>query len=422
MLYPVSIQLPGQPTKSYSPEFQSHEQHSRAWKSVLQRAYQTGAVTCACPGRGEKQLAIKHYDQQDVYGLARFGNSGAQHAHDCRFFSLASGVSGYSKGVISEDADGGIRIRLGVGLTKRPAHNNTATEVCPYSILPQSGSRPTQADMKLLGLLHLLWDNAGLNIWWPAMRGKRSLDLINRQLEKVAMTITANRINLDSVLLLPAQDDKGKWAQQNKERVAQAVSSRRRLVAIVQLVKYSPVADAEMSSTLKIACFYGFPWPKMTPLIWLEILRRFPRAIAAWKQGHRVIGVALLDLLPNGKAANVLDLALMPVTKTWIPFDSMYELTIAEKLITETRGFIKPLRYDASEDVVFPDFVLLDMDKNTPLEVFGMTNETYLVRQSEKTAHYLAHYGTDHWWCWNAATDPKGENIPPFPERRQNFK
>ena len=156
----------------------------------------------------------------------------------------------------------------------------------------------------------------------------------------------------------------------------------------------------------------------MTAALWKETCRRFPRAITAWEHQQQIMAIAVLDIKPGkvrGRYANVVDLALMPVTENWIPFDSMYEKRIADKLTAENRGFTKPLRYDADENVVFPDFILLDMAKDTPLEIFGRSDEAYIVRQAEKTAYYEKEYGTGHWWCWNAANDPEGRNIPPFP-------
>ena len=76
---------------------------------------------------------------------------------------------------------------------------------------------------------------------------------------------------------------------------------------------------------------------------------------------------------------------------------------------------MKPLRFDAAEDVVFPDFILLDMGADTPMEVFGRNDEAYEARKAIKMAYYQEVFGIDGWWWWNAAADPDGEHIPAFP-------
>ncbi|MDW5728404.1 DUF1173 family protein, partial [Klebsiella pneumoniae] len=48
-----------------------------------------------------------------------------------------------------------------------------------------------------------------------------------------------------------------------------------------------------------------------------------------------------------------LQIALMNVDENWIPADSSYELTMLNYLHKHERSFIKPLRYDASNNDVF---------------------------------------------------------------------
>jgi hypothetical protein len=413
--YGVNIEVPGEGLKHYRPDFQAE---NRAWKAVLIRARNGATVTCACPGQGAKHLAIRHFDDADLFTLARYPLSGDQHAQDCRFYSpnpKRSGLCGYQSNVVEEGPEG-ISVRLEIGLTRRtPQAQTTQGQIHAPATTRGRGSQPA---MRLLGLLHLLWEEANLNTWWPAMQGKRNQWLVNRELEKAASEITASRVKLNSVLLLPDSRADGDWAKRNQACVRRAVDERRRLIAVVPLMKYSDERAQGMLSALKIAGFHGIPHLSMTPALWNETCRRFPHAITAWQHQQQVMAVAALEIKPGkavGRFADVVSLALMPVTANWIPFDSMYEKRIADKLTAEGRGFSKPLRYDADNAVIFPDFVLRDMTKETPLEVFGRSDEAYIARKAEKTAYYQAEYGDGYWWCWNAADDPEGRNIPPFP-------
>lgn len=421
-VYAVNIQWAGEGApEQYSAEFQTEKRHASAWKSVLARARAGAVVTCACPGRGDKRLAIRRYDDADLFTLARYPLSGSQHASDCRFHApnpMRSGLSGYQSGVIQECSDGVI-VRLKTGLRQKPARaaaDGPAAGDTPSSV----GMRKTQPAMRLLGLLHFLWEDTDLNAWWPAMRDKRSQRLVNRLLEQSAGRISASLVKIDSVLLLPDFKPEGERACKNRERVLRGIDDHRRMIVIAPLMKYADERAAKMTSVLKIAGFNGIPLLNMRPMVWDWVCGRFPRAITAWKRQQMVMAIAVI--VPKsgqyrGRFADVFDLALMPVTENWIPFDSMYEKRIADKLTQEGRGFVKPLRYDADESVVFPDFILRDTEEEAPLEVFGRDDEAYAARRSEKIAYYEAEYGTGRWWCWNAAADPEGLNIPPFPAR-----
>lgn len=416
--YSVIIELPGQKATKFSPEFQTDNAFAKGWKATLTKAHRGGTVSCACPGKGSKLLAVRHYDS-DSFCLARYPLTGGEHGNDCRFYAPdleKSGMSGYQKGVIEDGPNGTIKIRLEIGLKKKEPSNQ---DIQPAPAPPPTGARNSKPAMRLLGLLNYLWDEADLNSWWPAMKGKRDLGRINLWLDEAASNITAAKVKLNSVLLLADHKPDGQWATKNRQRVDAAQKANTRLLAIVPLAGYNPERDKEMASALKIVGFHGIPILDMHPGLWGRACKRFPRAIAAWQSNQRIMAIAELDLKKDGKYANVVDIALMPVTSNWIPFDSMYELMIADKLTNEERGFLKPLRFDADEDIVFPDFILRDTGADTPLEVFGRSDESYETRKAVKMAYYQKEFGTDLWWYWDAAQDPDGNTIKPFPEAKR---
>jgi len=83
---------------------------------------------------------------------------------------------------------------------------------------------------------------------------------------------------------------------------------------------------------------------------------------------------------------NVLDVALMHVSDQWIPFNFCYETEIKARLCEQVRAFEKPMLFDAEEDSVFPDFWILDLEKDYPMDVFGMATPEYLVRKQTKAS------------------------------------
>ncbi|WP_418329266.1 DUF1173 family protein [Pseudomonas frederiksbergensis] len=141
--------------------------------------------------------------------------------------------------------------------------------------------------------------------------------------------------------------------------------------------------------------------------------------MSAWRQGRRVIAIVQTDQPTEPGKAQALNVALMVVSDEWIPVESSYEAVIEARLREESRRFVKPLRFDSSEDQVFPDFWLMDASAGTeyPMEVYGRADPKYLARKEVKADYYRTHYGT-RWWAWDASTDPKGEAIPAFPPAR----
>lgn len=64
--------------------------------------------------------------------------------------------------------------------------------------------------------------------------------------------------------------------------------------------------------------------------------------------------------MPCPRDGYVVNVALGCAAKA-LPVDSGYEALIAEKLVAARRRFEKPLRFDAGDDAVFPDFWLRDL-------------------------------------------------------------
>ncbi|MBN7124805.1 hypothetical protein BSU01_24375 [Erwinia billingiae] len=123
------------------------------------------------------------------------------------------------------------------------------------------------------------------------------------------------------------------------------------------------------------------------------------------------------DVTARNYRTRVLRIALMAVSKEWIPFESSYEKRVEKALRSQKRSFIKPLRYDAREEDTFPDFLLTDTrsSRPVPMEVFGMATLEYIVRREKKKEYYNRNYTPAGWWYWSPPES--GEDMPPFPSR-----
>lgn len=418
-IHPVTISL-NDTRRSYTASFQTDEQFRIGWQSVLKAAHGRADVRCVCRGAGPKRLAVKYFEGSDAFSLARFSLSGGQHAPDCRFYSpspLQSGLSADSSGVIDQRSDGSVKIRLEIGMLER-ADGEAPAGARPT---PPASHAPSvkQTSMKLLGLLHYLWEEAGLNQWKPAFAGKRRASLSYWWVNNAAENVWAGNVKLVDQLLLPAFGVETRDAERNRGRVAGALEARHRMLVIAPLAAFTPERAESMARQLKIGGFHGMPIAFMQNGLWENTTRRFPNAFGAWRNGHGTVVIAQVELKQGAKGvtASVIDMALMSVTAEFIPVESSYERVVAEKLVGQGRAFLKPLRYSAGSDQVLPDFILTDTPKEVPLEVFGRDDVKYLQRKGEKSAYYNEQYGKAGWWSWDASASGAPSSVPPFPKR-----
>ncbi|EMN3634435.1 DUF1173 family protein [Pseudomonas aeruginosa] len=411
VIYPVQIG-----TKRYSKEFQVDEISAKSWRSVLDKAYGVTHATCCCPGKGGKKLAIKLRESSDSYHLARFAGTGAEHANQCRFYAPApeaSGLQGYATGVVVEGDDGSLRIKLARGLRVLPTRE-AEDEARAMTAIQPGIRRPA---MTLLGLLHFIWQESRLNTWYPAMEGKRNLFSVAKALANTAPRINAGRVRLNEVLLLPSRKDSDR-ARENQSRVQAALDRGLRLVVIAPLARYDAPKHGDDLERLPLSMPFGMPTLYLNDQ-WSRAGGRFQREISLWKDGNSVMAIAQAEVRMGKKYpyAKVLDLALMSVSDRWIPTDSSYEALVEQQLRAEGRAFEKPLRFDAREEDIFPDFWMLDTDQPYPMEVFGMATPEYLARKHVKERYYTREYGSSGWWRWDASSDPSGLKMPAFPKK-----
>lgn len=411
-----SVTINGKP---YSKAFQTKPEHADAWKSVLVRAHSGSDVRCTCPGSGPRKLAVRSRAKNDSFHLARYPKKGFEHAIDCQYYSEAedkSGRGGYVKGVV-EETDDGFNIKLKLSLQTYESADGPAADKgdAKASSTRASRTRASQAAMSLGGLLHFLWSEAGLNRWSPG-GGKRWLDLVHVRLIRAAGKIFAAGTPIENDLVVSISQ-KGDQEAANRNKVRNAITKKRRLLAIVVLAKHSPEAERGMAEKLAYSGFFGMPQIGMSEDLWTRTVQRYPQAIAAWRGGHRVVAIVQTDP-PVGypPQAAALNIALMIVSDQFIPAESQHELKIEEKLRQENRAFIKPMRFDSEYAPYFPDFWLTDIAaRHIPLEVFGMATADYLTQKKDKIAHNNDEYGQGNWWFWDAHSDPEGAAIPPFP-------
>jgi hypothetical protein len=243
--------------------------------------------------------------------------------------------------------------------------------------------------MGLLALLHYLWEQAQLNMWQPGPR-RRTWHTCRSRL---AVQITGHHVNRlelrDTLWIVPpfrpdtVQRINIAW-EQFLARLNRAGRSRRRGLVLGEI---RTTAATQYGVRVHLA-------HQRAPLFATqELMRRAERSYPtgfsaeASESSRRQVVLCLVELSARGWPL-LIDLAAMLTTGTYLPADSGHEVEMADALVEARRTFLKPLRYDRS-DAVFPDFVLLDSDPHTYVEVWGVQGrEDYENRKQAKQAHY----------------------------------
>ncbi|MEN4691289.1 DUF1173 family protein [Pantoea agglomerans] len=412
-----------------SETFQQNE--TSTWQRWLKHSRdnkKTTVVTCRClPAESDpvrRRLKVHYSQDTERCWLSSYAFTGNEHKPDCRFYSVWSDerqAEIYQGDAVRTAADGTIVVRLPTGLQKKGPSEVKTAENAPVDERVKRKRRPS---MRLLGLLHLLWEQSGINVWHPAFdKKKRTPGWVSWRLQQTAARIRIGRVPLEESLLLMAMKDTPQVIA-NREHLRVAEKNKRRLIVVSVLAGWNEAAEARLQTTLPLGLFFGFPNLMLPEDARLRLERSFGRELGDWRRGMKVVVIAETEPPETtfrhvdgrnrpSSCSTVIDVALMTVSPRFIPLDSGYEGMVEDLLWQEKRAFIKPLRYDGEEDV-FPDFVLKDVPgvDALPMEVFGMNTPEYLQRKQKKSVHYDVEYGQGRWWYWEATVRSE---IPAFP-------
>lgn len=408
-------------------------QRARAWQHRLAHAWGSDErPVCDCRHQGQPMglsvhrcLRQRDGRQVEVYHLARLRNQGALHGVACSFHEAdprCDGRGGYADGVVRERDDG----RIGIALRRGLRCLDVAAGPADAAQAVRRGGQPgvvRQARMTELGLLHLLWEEAGLNSWTRGVhRARRRWSFVREALDRAALRIVParNQTLSDRLAMIGYGDEDGPALLRETARSC-GDTWRILLLGIVDDIALVDWKEGRQFCSLRFDGASAYDLRVSAASVWHERLTRsYPMAMTALARPRtertiRVVGLVTATVrvgLDRGVAlvrCRADDIALMEVEPdTLTPVSSAHELAIARALVHERRSFIRPLRFDVGRDVVLPDFVLTDTEdpRGTPMEVFGRADEAYAARRAEKARYYNEVYGQESWWSWDAVASP----------------
>jgi hypothetical protein len=350
----------------------------------------------------------------EQFVVKRMPLSGGQHDPACDSYEPPLDLSGLGplmgSAIRLDPASGMAALRLEFSLTR------TGSRAAPTPGASESTSVKSEGRrLSLRGLLHLLWNEAGLTKWTSAWAGKRHWWNIRWHLIEAAKTMLVRGAPLSEVLLVPEP-----FRAENKDAIEQRRAAAlsgiqpqkngpRKLMVLVGEVKEFQAARG--GHRLVVKHWPGFPI-LLDERAWTRVQARFEAELALWAANDtsHLITVATFGLNAAGLAI-IEEIALMVVAENWIPYESAQELHLVETLAKLREQSIKGLRYASPADQPIAAALLMQ-HRPRPLALFvvpASADDAYEAALEEM----IASRPEMDSWIWHAGQ----EEMPTLPVR-----
>lgn len=386
-----------------------------------------GSALCCCQ---PKSLPLVIRERNQKLFLAAWPDQSNLHSLGCPFFSehrLEDAAA--NAGAVLRGGDQN-QVRLHHPLRQPNRVLNHGAGQAPQ--FPAKATQPPQrfSKLHLWGLLHYLWDEAGLNRWHPGWH--RDWGFVRHAIRRVAHgTVVEGKPLLLSLYVPPVwvqerkQETRAQWAQfiaplQQQHRRSSVVASGF-VIGAVRLLE-----PTEYGHALRLhhhaERFFMDDWitkalSQFSRRGWSAI-KRLDVKVDGDERPH-VIAALRVESSPSGKMI-VVEAVLMRVSPRYIPVNSSFEDKVARVLVEQDRQFLRPLHYD-NHAAALPEFVLKDaapLRKPVAMYVYGTALDPLKQYQQEAADKALAVAAGMDFWSWNAAARPQP---PPLPDPSAPF-
>ncbi len=351
----------------------------------------------------------------DAYIVKRMPDTGSHHAPDCPSYEPPPEVSGLGQvlgSAITEDAaTGETTLKLDFAMSKIAGRSTIPTAGGDSDSVASNGTK-----LSLRGLLHYLWDQAGLTRWQPGFAGKRTWGTVRRHLLQAAENKIARGDSLRSRLSIPevfTVDQRDPINGRRMSQWSQAIASPgkpQQLMLLIAEVKEIVPARYGFKAVVKHVPDQAFA---MDEPLYRRLGRRFEPALALWGAADDIhmVMIATFSVAAAG-IPKIVELSLMPVTRQWLPVEDAFEKQLVEKLMGDGRSFIKGLRYNLGAASALACVTLTDCEGSAPLLFVvpaGVEDNGRYLQVSDSSAPV---------WLWH----PTSEAMPTLPPRQQRHR
>lgn len=333
-------------------------------QQLLAKAYaQKAQVLCECRKGTDLPLYISH--RNDRYVLARWPGSGARHATACDHYEAPDYLTGMGQvrgsAILDDEASGETALKLGFPLSRGSARLAPAALTHDKPTVKSSGQK-----LSMRGLLHVLWDRAELTHWHPKMAGKRSWFVVRRALLEAAASCRAKQEALPHVLFVPESfklEEKEDIRARRRAALERVYRSRDAMMVVVGEIK--EILAAHGAERIVLRHVGDMPFV-MDPDMARRFHKRFAGELALWQAQHGGKGEQDHLVIAGSFARrregtfDLIEVALMPVTAEWLPYETSDERYLIAKAVAERRRFVKGLRVNLDADTPIASLVLKD--------------------------------------------------------------
>lgn len=345
---------------------------SEELKAALARAHaEKIRPICLC---NNKHLELYIANINDGYFVKRMPDTGELHDADCDHFELdpmLSGRGAFESGAIVHDQDTNTTmLKLGFSLSQKIGGSVTVDRE------DTAGKREyvAKASMKKLslrGLLDLMYDDAHLNRYYPAMAGKRFWAIIERELRKAAKPLRTAKQTISQTLFIPKYAKVGEFFENNMA-FADFTDGLKKQGKVLPngfvIGELHSIRTQYNRPRLVLRCLE-------TPLHMDEKVYQKFAGIYDQEIEHanadRDMHLIVIARVNNEMSDLVVNqIAAMLVNDKWISVpESATEKLLFNMLDTEERAYQRVLRYGADEEQVMASVVLLDTEEPMPIFV-----------------------------------------------------
>lgn len=370
---------------------------------------------CLCMVGGVEMYISRLSGGVEDYIVKRMPETGGQHAPDCASYEPPPEISGLGQvlgSAISEDlATGRTTLKLDFAMSKFGGRSSMPPGGAEGDRVASSGTR-----LSLRGLLHYLWDQAGLTRWQPGFAGKRTWGTVRSHLLQAAENKTARGDALRSRLYVPEVFSVEQRDAIGARRVAQwsvaiaTTGKPQQLMLLIAEVKEIVPARYGFKAVLKHVPDQAFA---MDEQLFRRLGQRFQSALALWGAADDIHMVMIATFSITGVGvATIAELSLMPVTRQWLPVEDAFEKHLVEKLVGDRRSFIKGLRYDLGAASALACATLTDCGESAPL-LFVVPADI-----DHRGRHLQVSNPSTPAWLWHRSSEAMPQ-LPPRQDRRR---
>lgn len=382
-----------------------------------------GSALCCCQ---EPNLPLVIRERAQRLFLAAWPEQGAKHAFGCPFLSEPrSNEAARTEGAVRVEGD------ITNVLLHHPTRQANRAFLSGQAVdAKRSPSEATDkfARLHLWGLLHYLWESAGLNRWHKGWQ--RDWGFVRYAIRRVAQSTMIDSQPLVRSLYVPSvwsparkEVIRAQWEQfveplQRQHRRTPVVACGFVIGAVRQLKALENggyrlglqhhgvpfILDEWMAKVL--AQFSRRGW---------SALKMLDTPVDGDDRPH-VIAALRVEASQTGQIY-VVEAVLMRVSPRFIPVNSSFEDKVARLLVDQDRQFIRPLHYDHHK-ASLPDFVLKDCGQEgghraVAMHVYGPALGPIRLSQQVASDRAMAQQQGMGFWSWNAATQPQPPPLPP---------